>query len=221
MDGSNAEAADYRVPRAFDARNGEPDWRIMVRWGLALLISSAICGAGLLILGDMRFRRWWLQSPTLWQLAVYCLFLGGLLSGLAGEVQLRTLRRWLPLSRAWIAALICGVLVTLAVDGALYELRDPFPRGSDYIIIDPGPSGLALGLGWGITALAQAILLRRFSRRAWEWLAPPAAVVALFARGGRMDAFQLMLICWAVYLLLGTAVLVRVLRAAPYPDRPD
>jgi hypothetical protein len=220
MDGRKAEAPDYRVPRAFDARNGERDWRIMARWGLALLISSAICGVGLLLLGEMRFKRWWLHSYTLWELALYSFFLGGLISGLAGAVQLRTLWHWLPLPRAWLAALICGVLVMLAVDGLLYELRDPFPRGSDYIIIDPRPSGLGLGLGWGVTALAQAILLRRFSRRAWEWLAPPAVVVGLFASGGRMDALQLMLICWAVYLLLGAAVVVRILRAAPYPDRP-
>jgi hypothetical protein len=218
MDGRKAKAPDYHVPRAFDARNGDPDWWIMALWGLALLISSAICGVGLLILGDMRFRRWWLHSPALWELALYCLFLGGLSSGLAGEVQLRTLRHWLPLSRAWLAALICGVLVTLAVDGALYELRDPFPPGSDYIIIDPGPSSLGLGLGWGVTAVAQALQLRRFSRRAWEWLVPPAAVVGLFNLGER--GFESALLCWAAYLLLGTVALVRVLRAAPYPDGP-
>lgn len=206
---NDIKAPAYAVPPAYDARGGDEDWVIGVMWGFILLLTALICACALLPIISFE-NRGWMSFYTAWRITPARIIVASLLYALAGAIQLGALRRWLPLSRWWIAALAGGQLAAVAIS---YQLDRAAAgayvnRFSGKVMMQDDLPG---GLGWLLAALAQALLLGRFSRRAWEWLVPPAAALALAWFGTDvMGAIA--------YLLLAPITLVRLLRAAP--DQP-
>jgi hypothetical protein len=221
MDGSKAEAPAYRVQPLPDARGGDSGWMIGGLWGFVLLITSLICGYAVVWISSFESSGWPLNFYTAWRITPARIIAASMMYALAGAIQLVMLRRWLPLSRWWITAVVGGHLAAVAIyyqiDRALPA--PPISRISQDIIMR---EDLPRGLGWLLVAVLQALLLRRFSRRSWEWLIPllPAMALLWLGSDGHLDWGWLEVLGGIAYLLLGAVALVRLLRSAPYPDRP-
>jgi hypothetical protein len=213
MDSGKAKAPLYRVQPVADARGGDSDWMIGALWGFVLLITSAICVYAVLPISSFESSVW-LDFHTVWRITPVRIVITLLMYALAGAIQRWTLRNWLPLSRWWIASVVGGHGVAQAAEYLIDRARHDL--GAEVI----AQGNLPAELGWVLAAALQALLLRRFSRLNWAWLVPPLAAMGLIWLGGRLHSFEIGIAGWAAYLLLGAVALVRVLRAAPYPDGP-
>lgn len=213
------KAPSYAVPPAFDARGGDRDWVIGGIWAGILAITALICAGAVFPLIQFKGGTWPGDVYTAWRITPARIICAGLAYALAGAIQLVVLRRWLPLSRRWIAAVVIGHLVGIAIRYQIDRaLPHPFIRPFDDAVVMHNDQ--AIGVGWLLVALAQALLLRRFSRRAWEWLVLTAVAMAPIWLGSenRLDTTRMEILGIIAYLLLGSVALVRVLRSAP--DQP-